>query len=1020
MELNERLNHLYELYQEINNNIDKDTLFIYDHIKDYIKKRLKAKNFYIALYDENLKEYTLPYYFDEKEPIKKFSLEELKHGLTNYVRETQKPKRVSGSDFENLKTLYGLELVGPKAEVWIGAPIAIGEFVYGVMAIQDYENENAFNEDDLKILKNISSFLAFVLDVKSKIEKENGVKLLTQKMSEASNNINTEIDFRTRSFEYLNELKQIIEYTKATIQIIQPGYRILFAFDGFGIDQIDETLLGDVYKDKLIKKFIKKNEIYFLPNTENENDFDKTHSATYDVKSWICVPVYQKKKLIAIITLDHNQKDFYQKEKYEQIINEFQKKNKSFLVDVYEFENKQIANRDIEISRLLAQIFVEQKELKENIYNLMKEFISRNKYKNCSIFMPQYDNYQQKLVPIIACGVNEDKILTRKFVIKGGKKNGLAVKVFNTPKKILVDNPVEEADYIEVRGISTKITGLAVFPIKIKKWTLGVLCVDGELGNKFSKTDAKAINGFTKSLEAIYLNHLNAEFISNLSQRIIVNEIDEMLKQIISSALLISNFTSGSIKLIKKSGKKIKQTESFEYPVNLELPDPRLQDKDGLTRKVIDKKKYLFIANTESTEYKISEGLKQYAKSIIIIPIKIGDEVIGVISLFSKLTHNVDDNTTRLIEAICNQAAVGIMKNKMLTELKIRNNQLEVFKKIGEYVIENNNTHFFETIYEKIKPLLKSDEFIIKINPSKDNDGKALWFKNGKPDLNPETQMIEISEKITNDKMIITKNRLIGVPVLFNKEIIGVIIANNKMQNIIKVKDQKIQTNKIKQVLENIAMQIAFVIKNINLFERLQKSLEFQEKYQIIIKGDLKLNLGILKKLDKKKSQNIIDGLKLLFESNLIAYNEEGPKDEICMVNPKSSEVPIIDMNKYFGSLIGIIKNNQKVNIITGFIDKGILLRIEQAVACGQILALFVLILDTKNTNNANIEVSLTNKKDKYILCVSGETTTSDIKETYEYELISIIVNDKLGAKSKIESSWEKKYKVQIVFYTNN
>jgi PAS domain S-box-containing protein len=118
---------------------------------------IDTKNFYIALYDEASDTYSFPYHVDQYDSVDDFTQFELKNSLTDYVRRTKKAILVDNKiqlKLEQEKEITGV--VGALSPVWVGAPLIVGNSVVGVMALQDYEREDAFNESDLNLLKIVS------------------------------------------------------------------------------------------------------------------------------------------------------------------------------------------------------------------------------------------------------------------------------------------------------------------------------------------------------------------------------------------------------------------------------------------------------------------------------------------------------------------------------------------------------------------------------------------------------------------------------------------------------------------------------------------------------------------------------------------------------------------------------------------------------------------------------------------------------------------------------------------------
>ena len=144
-------------------------------VQTELSEILDTTNFYIALYDSNSDTYTFPYHVDEYDSIDEITQVELKDSLTDYVRRKNKAILVDlkmQAILEEEGEIIGV--VGEYSPVWIGAPLAVDNVVVGVIGLQNYHHEDAFNADDLELLKIVSE------NVSSAIWKTQIIDKLTQ------------------------------------------------------------------------------------------------------------------------------------------------------------------------------------------------------------------------------------------------------------------------------------------------------------------------------------------------------------------------------------------------------------------------------------------------------------------------------------------------------------------------------------------------------------------------------------------------------------------------------------------------------------------------------------------------------------------------------------------------------------------------------------------------------------------------------------------------------------------------
>ncbi|GAA5136160.1 bifunctional diguanylate cyclase/phosphodiesterase [Thalassotalea piscium] len=195
----------------------KDINLFYKAIHGHIETLLPAKNLYIALLSESDSMLHFTYYNDEK--ISHPQPRQFATGLTELAVKIGKPLLISkgkmhtlGDNGEleqkafNLK--YPLEKL-PKA--WLGAPLADRGKIIGVLAIQHYQDADAYQISDLKITRFVGQHIATAILRKtaqdniqrSKSELEQIVNQRTEELQASNLNLRMQIEERKKAEERL-------------------------------------------------------------------------------------------------------------------------------------------------------------------------------------------------------------------------------------------------------------------------------------------------------------------------------------------------------------------------------------------------------------------------------------------------------------------------------------------------------------------------------------------------------------------------------------------------------------------------------------------------------------------------------------------------------------------------------------------------------------------------------------------------------------------------------------------------
>lgn len=142
---------------------------LYQHVHLIINEVIDAKNFFIALLNEEQQYLDFVYFVDEKdvgESDLTGELLPLGHGLTSYVVKTRAPQLLNQSTISSLIAKGEIKdiLGSDEFTSWIGAPMLSGETLHGVIVAQTYQADNLYTENDLKMLNFVADQLSSAIE----------------------------------------------------------------------------------------------------------------------------------------------------------------------------------------------------------------------------------------------------------------------------------------------------------------------------------------------------------------------------------------------------------------------------------------------------------------------------------------------------------------------------------------------------------------------------------------------------------------------------------------------------------------------------------------------------------------------------------------------------------------------------------------------------------------------------------------------------------------------------------------
>lgn len=135
-------------------NYSESLYHLIESIKENLKSIIDAKHFYIALYDELSDKYSIPYIIDQVETFKSFPAEK---NLVAYVQKNRKSVLLNYKEILDLQSAGEIFIEGKLSKQWLGVPLISNEKVIGVLGVQSFESESAFDFNDLMILEILSN-----------------------------------------------------------------------------------------------------------------------------------------------------------------------------------------------------------------------------------------------------------------------------------------------------------------------------------------------------------------------------------------------------------------------------------------------------------------------------------------------------------------------------------------------------------------------------------------------------------------------------------------------------------------------------------------------------------------------------------------------------------------------------------------------------------------------------------------------------------------------------------------------
>lgn len=144
---------LEEVGRAISGTLNLDDLL--ERIYQQTTRLMETTNFFITLYYGDTQEWEMRIQLEDGQRQQPMPRQKVRAGLTGWIIQNREPLLLKHGATEFLRR-QGIDRIGRASLSWLGVPMLLGEEVVGVIAVQSYEHEGAFDEGHMQVLATIA------------------------------------------------------------------------------------------------------------------------------------------------------------------------------------------------------------------------------------------------------------------------------------------------------------------------------------------------------------------------------------------------------------------------------------------------------------------------------------------------------------------------------------------------------------------------------------------------------------------------------------------------------------------------------------------------------------------------------------------------------------------------------------------------------------------------------------------------------------------------------------------------
>jgi GAF domain-containing protein/anti-sigma regulatory factor (Ser/Thr protein kinase) len=684
-------------------------------------------------------------------------------GIVGHVAGTGEPLVVLDVGREAVN-LVNPDLPDTRSEVAL--PLVGHGRTIGVLDVQT-DQPVTFTKEDVATLQTMADQLANAIESAQLFTAEQQRRQEAETLYRAAQALVTTLDLPQVLEGILSELRQVVAYDSASVQLLRDGR--LKIIGGYGFPDVDE-LLGvtfDLSKgDNPNGEVVRQRAPVIVDDAPSVYEgFRREPHAAIGIQSWLGVPLMLGDRLIGMLALDKREPGFYTPE-HARLASAFAVQAAVAIENARLYEEAQrhveelIALHSIDVAMISS---LELDEVLSIIYEQISEALG---------VITFY---------IALCGKREDVIDARMVVEEGERKppftlkvkenGGFAARVIHTRQPLWVDD-LEERDDLSVKAgiISRPMRSLMVLPLIVRDQVVGVISAQSAKPHVFDEKDQQL---FFDIAHQVAIAITNIQLYQEVSRRLAEAELIQEVVMAAASTLDFDLVLERTIKALHRAlgigrlGFLLPDESGGSLVLHPSLVGfaesvPQIPIKGNLVGQVYRTGHPVLLQVVEAPLY---PDQSSDVCSALAVPVRVGDRTAAVLLAESGQEGDFGEDEMRIFTTVAGQLGVALESARLYQEMAQYTRDLRLLAAasagmIGSLEPQSIVSHLLDALVERFH----SPCCIFLVEPDgEDVCTVAGWMPDGQHLLMPVGHQMRLADWSLFDHLTETQ-QLIYIP----------------------------------------------------------------------------------------------------------------------------------------------------------------------------------------------------------------------------------------------------------------
>lgn len=556
----------------------------------------------------------------------------------------------------------------------------------GVMGAVNIETTqlNAYNKRDEDLLTALANSAAIALENAQLYEAADLRRKEAESLQEATASLSIHIEIAPLLNQILDSALKIIPYDSASIFLETKSGKEMEIVAVRGFPDVNKLIGKTVPKSAKWHELVLAHKALILADAQADPIFEKWKESE-KIRGWMGVPMISQDQVIGFINLDsHSVNAFTDRDAT--LAQTFANSAAVAIQNAILFKSEREQRKREESMLELMRVTTSTLELDAVMQTILQHMLSLIPSDSGTIQLLEGD-----ILRITAThGFKPDVLIVGQTLPL--KDSSLKKRALEYMQPIWVSDTTQDTDFNFFSGVENVGSFMAI-PLIYKGKPIGLATLDSHQTNHYAKEDADfafaianqaaiAIGNARLYQEALMASERRA-VLHSISQDVVrfTQKIEQIYVSIHEAATNLMPCDVFRIALRNETTNENNFVYTMENGIRYDLPNEPAGK--GLTGKIIDSGRGLILYTEEETGAYPRFGSDRDVKSVVAVPMRIGNKVIGMISAQSYLPNSYGTEEQSLLEMLATHAATAIENTRLYNETQRRLKELEAINRLS-------------------------------------------------------------------------------------------------------------------------------------------------------------------------------------------------------------------------------------------------------------------------------------------------------------------------------------------------